>query len=252
MKSSSLWIIALLPWLLEILCGTRVFNTLLGSTLWTLILVLAVLRQQIRDPRLRKGLLRAKWLLAAAWMIFWTFAFIERPPADEIAVGISKFWIQTHVALLTAGLASVLTLLVSSFLWFLQELRLRSDSWQRRGQALRLPSLESLSRVSHLSALFAFVFWSGGSLLAAATLLLSARTRELATLGSLLLDDQILGVAAFWMILGANYFITKNQEFKAKAYRSYLFFSLIFLLSFVLWTLVKDSNFHSPLRWLFA
>jgi hypothetical protein len=105
MKSWSFWAFALVPWLLEILFGTHVFNTLLGSTLWTLILLLALIRHQVRDPRLRTGLMRGKWVVISAWLVIWFLSFLENPhPSLGATVPNleSKFWIQLHVALLTA------------------------------------------------------------------------------------------------------------------------------------------------------
>jgi hypothetical protein len=254
MKSWSFWAFALVPWLLEILFGTHVFNTLLGSTLWTLILLLALIRHQVRDPRLRTGLMRGKWVVISAWLVIWFLSFLENPhPSLGATVPNleSKFWIQLHVALLTAGLAATFTLLVSSYLWFLQESRLRSESWERRGQGSRLPSLESLSRVSHLSARLALAFWTLGSFLAIATLLSSSKTREDSSLSAILMDDQIVGVVSFWILLFANWRVSKSRLGREKAFRGYLLFSAIFIVAFVIWTLFKDSRFHSPLRWLF-
>jgi hypothetical protein len=251
-KSLSFWVFVLVPWVLELLFGTRFFSSLLGSILWTSILIQGIIRSQVVDQRLRRGLFRSEIATFIVWNILWMIHLMENSDA-HFGAGIpdleSKFWVQLHIALLTAGVAASLAVLTTWVLGWLQEKRLRSDSWNRRGQGIALPSLEGLLNSARFSARTGLLLWTMGSILAALTLALQ-RDSDKVILRQILLDDQILGVASFWLLQAATVFVAPRIFGRERANRGYILFSGLFLVSFVLWSITKQSNFHSPLRWL--
>ncbi len=251
-KSLSFWAFVLIPWVLEFVFGTRFFSTLLGSILWTSILLQGLIRSQVVDQRLHRALFRSLIGTFVIWNLLWLVHLNENTDA-HLGAGIpdleSKFWIQLHIALLTAGVASSVAVCLSSLVGLFQQKRLRSDSWNRRGQGLMLPSLESLLNASRFSARTGLFLWTVGSILAAMTLAFKSTDHPM-SISEILMDDQIIGVASFCLLQLCIVFLSPKIFGKEQALRGYFSFSLGFLLLFVLWSLTKQSNFHSPLRWL--
>ncbi len=253
LRNSKLWMAIFIPWLLDFFSPNLFLTTLVGASLWYLLLASSILQDTAKDKDL-KGLLKKAfislwilWLLAFAGNLFLSSPSAIETMSEESAL---SWLIRIHATLLAGSAGLVLLGALSSLAWLLQMRRVKAISWQRRqDKHFKLPSLESLSNLSKKSSTWAFFAWGVGLSLAVVSLTITRRS----SISGLLGDLQIVGSFALWGILFIGLRIQKRKLSIAEDRRQWLvaivntfFWCLLLILTYV----QHSESFHGPIRWL--
>ena len=241
------WLSLVGPWILDLAGGQGVLTSLFGSLLWGLSVALSASRLKMADTKGRAFLGSVLAFLWGSWVTYWVESFFEAPRRLGLTPEMLRWVRVSHGALLAAGGAMVVILLVFSVLWLIQEASIRRPSWKRRSQRLHLPSLESLNRVCAALVVLAFTTWGLGLALALMSVTLDS-TRQ--SMLSWITDVKLVGASALWILVLAAFQLghwmrTSNPWL----YRSYFVLSLIFFVGFSLLLWGPKASLHEPLRW---
>lgn len=252
----ALWAAVFIPWLLDFVTPNLFLTTLVGASIWGLLIASSILHQNAKDNRLRSLLKKATVTLWVLWIASFTGDFLGlfSPQSSNTFYSLNdsnlRSWLVTIHATLLAG-ASGLVILgsLASLAWITQMKRVQAKSWERRGKVpFKLPSLESLSNLSKSSSLWALIIWGIGFSLAMATLSL---TRG-ASFGALLNDIQILVSFTLWSILFAAFVLQSKIKFLSERRKQWLVIAAngFFWCLLLIHALLKHSiSFHEPLKW---
>lgn len=247
-----LWLILLLPWVLDLLGGRHVMGSIFAALLWGMAVAVASARSRSRDARFRKRFGTLLMILSTAWLIYWLFFLVfELPPPPSLQPRIVQSLTLTHAGLLAAGAGMVAILMLGSILWLAQEARLRKSSWERRQSRFNLTSLEGLARLCQGSVLLAFAFWGFGALIAFGTALIRWHNDHASDVfsWSWIFDSKVLGTGALWLILVIIFQLDAwIPSGGRRIYKSYAFLAVTFLLLFA-GLMHASSTAHSPVSW---
>jgi len=251
-QSLELWIVLILPWLLEALGQTQVFSTLWGSLLWGLMIAGASSRVSTLDPRLRRIEGFVLWIGCGLWVTYWLTAWHLGLNETQALVAQSRsreqsWLIRSHAALLASGVGTMMVHWILLSLGWAQAHHLRLDSWARRRLSLTLPSFESLVKGTRRSSLVAFVLWASGFVMA---LVAGAQSWQRFNSLDWILDSKVLASATLFVLIGWSFqqshrpYTTSSQWMRRWLYAS------AFLLVFLVYFLIGGgSGLHEPVSW---
>ena len=160
------------------------------------------------------------------------------------SAGVRVGWLVVHIAFLLAAYASLAFSMVASFLYLVQERRLKSrfavvatasrDSGQ--GQFLdRLPPLDTLERIAHSTLLFGFPCMTLG-------LLVGSLLAQESVGAAYFFDPKVLLSFAMWMLYVVLLHIRRSAGLRGRkaAYLS----SAVFVVMLVVWAANQFSQVH--------
>jgi ABC-type uncharacterized transport system permease subunit len=157
-------------------------------------------------------------------------------PSEGVRVG----WIVVHIAFLLAAYASLAFSMVASFLYLVQERRLKSHfaSVARSGQGQfldRLPPLDTLERIAHSTLLFGFPCMTLG-------LLVGSFLAQASVGAAYFADAKVLLSFAMWILYIVLLYIRRSAGLRGRkaAYLS----SGVFVVMLFVWAANQLSQFH--------
>ncbi len=247
LHSLELWLIFLLPWVLDAVSGRGVLASAFGAILWGMALVIALLRSGTRDERFKRAQSWALSFLIGAWLTYWLLSWAGTEPKNwTVTEETLRALTLLHAGILAAGVGMVAVHWGAALAWVLKESSLRKSSWARRTlrlERLTLPPLESIGRVCEGALRYAVMSWIFGIGLALVTASLRWGVEWVR-------DPKILISIILAMTLGASYKMTQWLEGRGRTlYTAYLTLSGVFLIGFSLLMSFDVSRIHEPLRW---
>ncbi len=256
MTRTTLLLIALLPWLTDILFNKSLMASLLGNIIWGTALLISFLLFRIRDEKLRKSLHYFLVFLAGAWFSLISTSIYQHFDFAWNSRGL--YWLKVlHGSLLASGFGSILTLSILSLLWTLKEYNLRNQN--SRFFKKSLPSLEGLTRASSYSLNFAMLCWGFGLFFAIISEWLQLREahtpESVASMMSFkwLYSPEIIGSFILWFVILFMNFVLKLlfSEANPLRYRSYLILSFCFIIIFI-YIISSTGSYgrHVDIPWL--
>jgi ABC-type uncharacterized transport system permease subunit len=201
------------------------------------------------------GLLIAAIFLAIAW-IYGTVSFgVFALPASFLlvfvpALGASRYtfpspgirvgWLVVHIAFLLAAYASLAFSMVASFLYLVQERRLKSRfavvATPEQGQFLdRLPPLDTLERIAHSTLLFGFPCMTLG-------LLVGSLLAQESVGPAYFFDAKVLLSFAMWMLYVVLLYIRRSAGLRGR--RAAYLSSAVFAVMLIVWAANQFSQVH--------
>jgi hypothetical protein len=241
--SVELFLLFGIPWILDLTGGRHVLATAFGAILWGIALVLAVVRPQTTDARLKALLGWVLSFVCGAWLTYWGLAFLEAPQPAAIEPETLRSLTLLHAGLLAAGVGMVFIHGLAAGVWLLQEASLRKSSWARRSKRLPLPSLESCAKLCERSLQSALLTWGAGMSVALVTGVLRW--------GHTWIGDPriLLSLALAGLLYGTFGFARHLRDSGRGLYATYLTFSTVFLLGFAVLMSLGSDGPHEPIRW---
>lgn len=201
------------------------------------------------------GLLIAGIFLAIAWIYgtvsFGVFAlpasfllvFVPALGADRYtfpSAGVRVGWLVVHIAFLLAAYASLAFSMVASFLYLVQERRLKSrfavvTASGPGGFLDRLPPLDTLERIAHSTLLFGFPCMTLG-------LLVGSLLAQESVGAAYFFDPKVLLSFAMWMLYVVLLHIRRSAGLRGR--RAAYLSSAVFVVMLVVWAANQFSQVH--------
>ncbi len=198
-----------------------------------LLLALAFLAVYARYRTIALGI----FLLPLAFLLGLLPAF--RPGLEAASIpGLHSGWLFLHIALLLAAYAALFVSLIASFLYLVQERRLKDKSLAGPGVKLariKLPPLDTIDAIALKSLLFGLPCMTAG-------LLIGSFLAEL-TVGSIYFrDPKILLAFAMWLAYTLMIFIRRHSGLRGR--RAVYLSSFVFLVILCVWASNSLSAVH--------
>ena len=198
-----------------------------------LLLALAFLAVYARYKTIALGI----FLLPLAFLLGLLPAF--RPGLEAASIpGLHSGWLFLHIALLLAAYAALFVSLIASFLYLVQERRLKNKSLAAPGAKLariKLPPLDTIDAIALKSLLFGLPCMTAG-------LLIGSFLAEL-TVGSIYFrDPKILLAFAMWLAYTLMIFIRRHSGLRGR--RAVYLSSFVFLVILCVWASNSLSAVH--------
>lgn len=240
------------PWILDFLLGHSIMASLIGALLWGMAVLLAILRFQLKEERLKKRLTYISFFCLGSWVTLWFLSFSGSVHLTWSNSGL-RFLTLAHASLLAAGFGMVLFLLVLANLWIIKEWGLKNKKTYRW-----LPSLESLAKATSLSMRTAFWFWTTGLFFAAITALIRwQRVHDETGFRAIfhydwLSDPKVVLSFAMWIpLIFCRFFKNIFSDSQVARYTGFAIFSFLFICLFLIMSSI-DVPFsrHEALRWI--
>jgi ABC-type uncharacterized transport system permease subunit len=192
-----------------------------------LLLALAFLAVYARYRTIALGI----FLLPLSFLLGLLPAF--RPGLEPSSIpGLHSGWLFLHIALLLAAYAALFVSLIASFLYLVQERRLKNKSLSAR---IKLPPLDTLDAIALKSLLFGLPCMTAG-------LLIGTFLAEL-TVGAIYFrDPKILLAFAMWLAYTCMIFIRRHAGLRGR--RAVYLSSFVFLVILCVWASNSLSAVH--------
>jgi ABC-type uncharacterized transport system permease subunit len=157
-------------------------------------------------------------------------------PSSGVRVG----WLVVHIAFLLAAYASLAFSMVASFLYLVQERRLKSRfvvaAPQGQGNFLdRLPPLDTLERIAHSTLLFGFPCMTLG-------LLVGSLLAQESVGAAYFFDPKVLLSFAMWMLYVVLLHIRRSAGLRGR--RAAYLSSAVFAVMLIVWAANQFSQVH--------
>jgi ABC-type uncharacterized transport system permease subunit len=160
------------------------------------------------------------------------------------SAGVRVGWLVVHIAFLLAAYASLAFSMVASFLYLVQERRLKSrfavvataNHGSGQGQFLdRLPPLDTLERIAHSTLLFGFPCMTLG-------LLVGSLLAQESVGAAYFFDPKVLLSFAMWMLYVILLHIRRSAGLRGR--RAAYLSSAVFVVMLVVWAANQFSQVH--------
>jgi hypothetical protein len=255
MTRLGLILIAIIPWLSDLMLGKSVMASLVGDLLWALAFFVAFLLYKLKDIKLRTPLFYLLFFLIGAWVSLFGSSLYHGFDFSWNPNGLERLTL-LHASFLAAGFGLMVFLLILSALWIIKDFSLRQStpySW-----SFKLPALESLSHAVDFSLKFAVVTWGMGLFFAVITAALRWRATNVDPIGhslksfEWLLDPQVLGCFFLWFLILSMRFILKAlfKEANPFRYKSFSLITILFIVFFILLvTYPAPEGRHGNIPW---
>ena len=155
-------------------------------------------------------------------------------PSQGVRVG----WLVVHIAFLLAAYASLAFSMVASFLYLVQERRLKSRFAEVPGQARlldRLPPLDTLERIAHATLLFGFPCMTLG-------LLVGSLLAQESVGAAYFFDPKVLLSFATWVAYVFLLYVRRSAGLRGR--RAAYLSSAVFVLMLIVWAANQFSQDH--------
>lgn len=159
-------------------------------------------------------------------------------PSPGVRVG----WLVVHIAFLLAAYAALAFSMVASFLYLIQERRLKSrfavvaSAGSGGGQFLdRLPPLDTLERIAHATLLFGFPCMTLG-------LLVGSLLAQESVGAAYFFDPKVLLSFALWVLYVFLLYIRRSAGLRGR--RAAYLSSAVFVLMLIVWAANQFSQVH--------
>jgi len=173
-------------------------------------------------------------LPAAFLLVFVPALGVERYafPSPGVRVG----WLVVHIAFLLAAYASLAFSMVASFLYLVQERRLKTVLVSSGGGFLdRLPPLDTLERIAHSTLLFGFPCMTLG-------LLVGSLLAQESVGSAYFFDAKVLLSFAMWVLYVVLLYIRRSAGLRGR--RAAYLSSGVFLVMLLVWAANQFSQVH--------